>query len=186
MGEEGVKTELTNSQKELNALKSVARASKEYGGRIREALKKGSKEVFYKMASENGYRVRERSPNSKVYDFKKRPTTLSPDNTAIIGPDKSLYVAVSENGKVVDIEDLAHDVGTILLGGKTSEPHETDTISIKTLRNNVEKRRGGAYSKSELEQLQLLNSNNRIETSWLFDAITFQKKIPFRLMQHLL
>lgn len=161
-----------------NTLNAVLKAYDQYGERIRRALKEtdGTKAAFddlVAIAEENGYRV-QLVGNEKIRvitEGKEVLEQLTAANAARISADgTTLYVL--EHPKVkglpIRIDDMAHDMGAILLGGKKVKPGLTPDFDPKYLVDASE----GKISTDTMKKYSLFDKkNNRVPSTYLFDSL---------------
>ncbi len=167
-------------QKEINSLRSMVGVISKYAESLRDAHDTKNKEGFYVLAQEKGYKVSEVTIGSEHEDLAGE---ITEGNSVRIGKNKNLYVGINKDGTVYDFNDLGHDVGAILLGGKEVGPEETAYIRIKTFNEVSKKSMGKTLNDREINYTKPLNEG-RIAVTYLFDSIVYDREVPFRAIKY--
>ena len=182
---EGIEPSL--KQRELNSLRNLRDKIAKHGHELSKAYEDHSLEGFYRIAQSVGFTPREVPLDTSFPNARGVKDVLSRQNPVRIGQGKVLYVGV-ENGKVVDFDELAHDVGACVLGGKVPGPDRVGLIHTATLNEVAWRSIKKTYTYQELLDLGVIRKGKqgdlRMGTTYLLDAILYRKTFPFRAIKY--
>lgn len=184
---EATSEQLTTKDLEYNALARVREVVIEHGSELELAFKNKSKDKFYRIAEKAGFKPKEVPIGTGFINISGKQDMVTRYNPASMGKGNILYVAM-EDGKLVSLEGLAHDVAAILLGEMRPHPDWSSTVSIPTF-NDVAGRWGTkVYTPQELNQMKTLMFDKErrpvIAATRLLDAIVFDKNIPYGAVKY--
>lgn len=172
---------------EINSLRRVREVVIEYGEELGAAYKSKSRDKFYKIAEKAGFKPKEVPIGTIFTNISGQQDMVTRYNPASMGQGNILYVAF-ENGKLVSLEGLAHDVAAILLGEMRPHSDWSSTIAIPTFNQVTQMSIGRVYSIEELSRMKVLVRDEErrpvVAATRLLDAIVFDKKLPFRAIKY--
>jgi hypothetical protein len=182
---EGIEPSL--KERELNSIRNLRDKIVQWGHQLSKAYDEHSVDGFYQIARKVGFSPKEVPLRTSFLNAKGIEDFLTPGNPVRIGQGNILYVGV-ENGKVTDFDELAHDVGACVLGGKLTGPQRTGLIHAATLNEVSWRSIRKTYTYPELLDLEVIREGKqadlRIGTTYLLDAILFRKTFPFRAIKY--
>ncbi len=95
--------------------------------RYKKTLRHGDADTLLDLATQRGYKIQKIKLSDSSFTFEDSSGNLArlTDKNSVQMRGKNLYVGIKDNEEIFDIEDLSHDVGCVLLGGKKT-PIERD------------------------------------------------------------
>jgi hypothetical protein len=182
---EGIEPSL--KQREYNSLRNIRDKIIQWGPQLSEAYEERSVDKFYEIARKVRFSPKEVPLGTSFLNARGAKDVLTSGNPVRIGEGNVLYVGI-ENGRVVDFDELAHDVGACVLGGKLTGDKRTGLIHAATLNEVSWRSIRKTYTYQELLDLGVIREGKqadlRIGTTYLLDAILFRKTFPFRAIKY--
>jgi len=182
---EGIEPSL--KQRELNSLKNVRDKIAQHGHRLSAAYHDRSIESFYEIAKDVGFNPQEVPLGTSFVNARGQNDLLTRENSVRIGQGNRLFVG-TEHERVFSLDDLAHDVGACVLGGKLTGPDRVGLIHAATLNEVAWRSIRKTYTYQELLDLQVIKEGKqgdlRVAPTFLLDAIVYQKTFPFKAIKY--
>jgi hypothetical protein len=192
----GQSNQLQSNQYE--ALTNVRDTYRQSGPALKNALENNDVQTMYDLAEQAGYTPIEVpiGKNMALVDNNYQPVMvyenggwvnapLTPQNAVRIGPNNELWVGINPNqGGVFDTQDLAHDVGACLLGGKLCTGQNSIPFNVfnETI---MESDQIPPIGPSRLQEMFGLSSDaTEIPDTRLLDAMV-QGKIPYQFIRYI-
>lgn len=183
---EGIEPSL--KERELNSLRNLRDKLTQYAPSLSKAYQDRSVQAFYDIAKRTGFTPKEVPLDSAFVNAKGAKDQLTRQNPVRLGEGRTLYVGV-EGGRVFDFDELAHDVGACVLGGKIASSDKVGLIHAATLNEVAWRSIRKTYTYQELLDLEVIREGKqgdlRIATTYLLDAIVYRKSFPFRAIKYL-
>ena len=174
------KTTKVTYSKELDPLINIKKVYGEYGQRLSLDVKNGDWDDMIAIARENGYEPKYVPLGDDINVISdtggKITEPLRYNNPVRVGSDgKTLYIALNPNNNTTiyaSTEDLSHDLGAIIMGGKTASAINEVYITPENFADFLTKSTGKNFTPEAVAEefgTTIIDGKEYVPDTWIMD-----------------